>query len=258
MGFEVRAGDMGQRDTAARQPDVAAAHLERLAVELQVDVHEGEGAEENEQPGGDAADDGHGERGDPGRPRGFDGEFDAERQTGGAGEREQPLDPVGGAPGPDVGMRGVAMRDVGKRGAFVVGVVPHIHEVTQVSLRRYLVAQGDCSARAASGPRGAAGGAPSLRGGADGRLEQPAFRVGQGGRRETTRTTAEENRHGAEGRRLGCGARADAAQGLRGHGAGRAVQDEGAVRGAARRRGCGRRPVRSGCSRGRRSSLPRG
>ncbi len=112
---------------------MAAAHFEALLVDLQGDVHERQGAEENEQTGRDTADDGHRERGDAGGPRRVDGQLDAERHAGRPHQRQQPLDAVGGPSGPDVGVRRV----------LAVGVVPHGNEVTQVSLRGYLVAQGD-------------------------------------------------------------------------------------------------------------------
>ncbi len=123
---------MGERDTTAGQADVAAAHLEVILVDPQGDVHEGEGSEEDQQPGGDAPDDGHDERSRAGGPRRVDRELDAERHAGRADERQQPLDPVGRTAGPDVRMRDVGMRG---RGVLAVAVVPHAYESTQVSLR---------------------------------------------------------------------------------------------------------------------------
>jgi hypothetical protein len=101
---------------------VAAAHLQALPVELEVDVDEGERAEQHEQAGGDASHDGHRQRGDAGVPRRVHGQLDTERHAGGADQRKQPLDPVGGAAGPDVRMRG---------GVGLAGL-PHVYEVTQV------------------------------------------------------------------------------------------------------------------------------
>src|SRR3954469_3371876 len=161
VGRELGTGDMRQRDPPARHTDVAAAHLQALHVDLEGDMDEAEREEENQESGRDAAAHGHDPRGGARGPRRVDGELDAERHDRGAAERQEPLDPVGGATGPDVGV---------VRGLLAVGVVPHAYEVTQVSPCGYLVAESDCSGRGLPGrPRRSAGGC--------GRAQEPAFRV---------------------------------------------------------------------------------